>query len=252
MKKFFLMTRGRTGSTAIIDVLNKSNNLCVFQELFLNYAFNKEKQHLVPPYDLWKKRGNVTSVIFKKISKESRNIKDYLISAEKIVTDTGVEALGFKLLSHNFDERPNLKTQLIKRDFKVVYLIRNIPRQVISGMVAKLRGKYNAHDRENYNDDASYPINISEFKSLVEWETQAVANDIAMLESSDFEFIQVRYEDFVHNHDVFFTRIFDFLNIPAEKLPNSSFSIMIKDLEQVVQNYQEVEHCLAEMGMSIE
>ena len=33
MKKFFVMTRGRTGSTAIVDVLNKSNNVCAAQEL---------------------------------------------------------------------------------------------------------------------------------------------------------------------------------------------------------------------------
>ena len=73
-----------------------------------------------------------------------------------------------------------------------------------------------------------------------------------MLESSGFEFIQVRYEDFVHNTYDFFANIFDFINIPAEKLPDSSFSIMIKDLRQSVKNYQEVEDYLDEMGMTLE
>lgn len=246
------MTRGRTGSTAIVDVLNKSEKLCVFQELFLKYDFNKTKQHLIPPYDLWKQRGSLLTRLWRKVSKEYININNYLKNAERIVADYDGAAFGFKLLSHNFDERPDLKEQLLKRRFKVIYLTRNIPRQVISGMVAKLRGKYNAHGRENFKDDTCYKIDIDEFKSLVEWETQAVANDINMLETSEFDYIQVRYEDFVENSDAFFSEIFRFLDIPEEKLPESSFSIMIKDLKQAIQNYQEVEDCLTEMGMTIE
>jgi len=252
MKNFIIMTRGRTGSTAIVDVLNKASGLCVFQELFLKYEFDKKKQHLVAPYDLWKQKGSFISLLLKKISKESKNIENYLKDVDKTVAKKGNKAFGFKLLSHNFNERPELKTELMKRSFQVIYLTRNIPRQVISGMTAKLRGKYNAHARENYSDEASYTIDIDEFKSLVKWETQAVVKDIAMLESSGFEFIQVRYEDFVHNTDDFFANIFDFINIPAEKLPDSSFSIMIKDLRQSVKNYQEVEDYLDEMGMTLE
>jgi len=35
LEKFVLVTRGRTGSTAVIDELNKSRQLHVFQELFI-------------------------------------------------------------------------------------------------------------------------------------------------------------------------------------------------------------------------
>ena len=85
----------------------------------------------------------------------------------------------------------------------------------------------------------------------MKWETKAVANDIAMLESSGFEFIQVRYEDFVHNPDAFFANIFSFINIPQEILPDSSFSIMIKDLSKVVKNYDEVYSCVDKLGLEL-
>jgi hypothetical protein len=35
--KFIIMTRGRTGSTAVVDALNKSRVLCVMQELFTEH-----------------------------------------------------------------------------------------------------------------------------------------------------------------------------------------------------------------------
>ncbi|MAZ69715.1 MULTISPECIES: sulfotransferase [Porticoccus] len=253
MKKFFVMTRGRTGSTAIVDVLNKSNNVCAAQELFLKFEFEKKdyKKYLIPPYELWKNTGNVYSVLLRKISNEAVNIEKYLNHAEKIMAENSVNAFCFKLLSHNFDEIPALKKQLLKSSFKTVYLTRNVPRQVISGMVAKLRGIYNMHEREGYSDNASYVIDVDEFKSLVKWETKAVANDIAMLESSGFEFIQVRYEDFVHNPDAFFANIFSFINIPQEILPDSSFSIMIKDLSKVVKNYDEVYSCVDKLGLEL-
>lgn len=253
MKQFFVMTRGRTGSTAIVDVLNKSNNVCAAQELFLKFEFKKEdyKKHLIPPYELWKNTGNVYSVLSKKISNEAVNVENYLNHAEKKVAGSNVNAFCFKLLSHHFDEIPALKKQLLKNGFKAVYLTRNVPRQVISGMVAKIRGIYNMLECEGYSDKGSYVINIDEFKELVQWETQAVANDICMLESSGFEFIKVRYEDFVHNPDAFFANIFDFLNIPTEKLPESSYSIMITDLKEVITNYHEVKRCIENLGLEL-
>lgn len=256
MQKFFIMTRGRTGSTAVMDSLTKSESIIAAQELFINYGVKNKKKNahdqLLPRFDLWLDSRNLYQKLTQIFAGQSQLIKKYLVLAEKKATIEDGIAFGFKIISHHFDERPKLKELLLERNYKAIYLTRNIPRQVISGMVAKLRGKYNAHDGENYIDEASYAIDIVEFKSLVEWETQAVINDIAMLESSGFEHIQVRYEDFVGNPDAFFASIFNFLKIPEEKLPASSFSIMIKDLRQSLKNYHEIEYCLDEMGMTLE
>jgi LPS sulfotransferase NodH len=255
MKRFFIMTRGRTGSTAIIDSLNKSKNIVSAQELFIRLPYKEHKDERYytskPRFDVWSESKGYYFKIFQRFLRQSYIIRKYLEEIEEINASDEINAFGFKVLSHHFEERPMLKYILQERDYKAIYLTRNIPRQVISGMVAKQRGKYNAHDRENYRDDAIYKIDIDEFKSLVAWETQEVANDISMLDSSAFEFIQVRYEDFIETPDIFFSNIFSFLDIPEEKLPKSSFSIMIRDPKHVIQNYNEVEQCLSEMGMTI-
>lgn len=63
MNKFFLMTRGRTGSTAVIDELNKSQGLCAARELFLIYDFDNipdvseitKVYNFLLPFGLWKR-----------------------------------------------------------------------------------------------------------------------------------------------------------------------------------------------------
>lgn len=271
MRKLIVLTRGRTGSTAIIDSLAKSKTVATLpNEPFIKMAVSEEEKiHLENKknpklitcrYDYWlleKKKHfgfihKIYSWIHERLNKKA-TIQEYLCEMQMAVQSIPMtRAFCFKVLSHHLLQRPVLKDILLEQNYKIVYLTRNIPRQVISGMVAKLRGKYNAHNRENYSDDTSYKIDLDELKSNVVSATRGVSNDLAMLESSGFEFIQVRYEDFVENPDIFFSNIFSFLDIPEEKLPESSFSIMIKDLKQAVQNYQEVENCLAEMGMTIE
>lgn len=255
MKYFFVMTRGRTGSTAVMDSLNKSKNIVAAQELFIKYAVKNKKTNahdqILPRFDLWLDSRKLNLPFFQLFSKNLHAMKKYLDLAENNPTNKDSKAFGFKVISHHFDERPGLKDLLLEREYKAVYLTRNIPRQVISGMVAKLRGKYNAHERENYRDDARYKIDINEFKSLIEWETQAVDNDIGLLESSGFEFIQVRYEDFAENPGAFFDEVFDFLTIPKETLPESSFSIMITDLKETITNYDKVKICTENLGVEL-
>jgi hypothetical protein len=60
VEKFVLVTRGSTGTTAILDELRKSRTVLVTQELFLHYTFTEEMgvyYKLVPPFDLWKQQG---------------------------------------------------------------------------------------------------------------------------------------------------------------------------------------------------
>jgi hypothetical protein len=252
MKKFFIMTRGRTGSTAVIDSLNLTNEICAAQELFLKYNFNKNTIHLIVPFDLWQERGILWPLLRKKLFSKKTLIKEYLRKAEDSAMSTGKMAFGFKVLSHHFDERSGLKCALLERGYHTIYLTRNIPRQVISGMVAKLRGKYNARTTENYNDDSRYTIDINEFESLVKWEVQAATNDLNMLKTGGGRFIEVRYEDFLADRQVFFNHIFDFLGISAETPQPSKFSIMIKDISHVVENYQAVAESAAAIGINIE
>lgn len=256
MKKFYVLTRGRTGSTAVMDSLNRTKSISAAQELFIKYTpkVKKATSHdlVMPRYDLWLRRGCFYERLVNHFKSEKQKIKTYLDLVERHAEDLEKKAFGFKVLAHHFDQRLGLRDELQSRGYKVIFLTRNIPRQVISGMVAKKRGKYNARQQDAYQDDISYVLDKKEFKSLVKLEQKAVQTEKDVLISRGVDFLEVRYEDFVARSEVFFKQIFDYLGIPAEPIPSSSFSIMIKDVNASVQNFADLEKCMLEMEMIIE
>ena len=252
MKIFYILTRGRTGSTAVIDSLNKTNSICTAQELFLKYNFNRNVERFIMPYDLWLEQTPFLQRMYGKLLNNEVLIDSYLRMAEGRAMSTGKTAFGFKVLSHHFDQRPNLKDALLERGYRAIYLRRNVPRQVISNIVARLRGKYNAHANEKYEDDSRYTIDIGEFESLVNVEIQAITHDLDVLESGGGGFIEVTYEDFMADRHSFFNRIFDFLGVSADTPQESEYSIMIKNISHVVENYQAVVESATAMGLIIE
>jgi len=254
-----MLTRGRTGSTAIIDVLNKTKSVrTAEQELFLKHSFpnivkkypNLNDYPSTIPFELWKKLTHKWWRLIPRFCTEARLIKRYLTDSEKAASSAKVGAFGFKVLSNHFEETPLLKEILLARGYSVLYLKRNIPHQVISGMVAKQRGIYNATN--NYHDNQRYLIDVEEFKNLVSWETQAVANDLSLLRNTGFKFIEVTYEGFMTDREAFFNQVMNFLGVPPEIPQASSYSVMIKDLKHTVENYQAAADCAAAMGMRIE
>jgi LPS sulfotransferase NodH len=258
MNKFFIMTRGRTGSTAVIDELNKTTQVCAAQELFLKYDFSNEPDlvtqlyPLILSFELWKERGSWWRNIFRRYLDDEGLINYYLKQAEATARRKGKDVFGFKVLSHHFEETPFLAAALLKREYRVIYLTRNIPRQVISGMVAKQRGKYNAQAAEGYEDKGRYLIDIVEFQNLVKWEVQAVENDIAFLKLAGFSHIVVSYEEFTSDRGGFFRKVFGLLGVSMELPQSSDYTRMIKNLEHTIENYQAVVECVSAMGMQIE
>ena len=148
IKKFFLMTRGRTGSTAVIDELTKSRSLCAMHELFLMYNFVEHTPafekiyNLLLPFDLWKLQGWWLRWMPPFIYSDDLWARRYLEKAERLARHQGVAGFGFKVLSYHFDERPFLNALLKQQGYQVLYLTRNVARQVLSGMVAAQSGIY--------------------------------------------------------------------------------------------------------------
>lgn len=260
MNKFFIMTRGRTGSTAIVDVLNKTNTVRTAreQELFLMHEFPQIRKNFPDlkgypstlPFVMW-----ITQIprwwrLMPHLRTEKGLLRRYLKDAEKLAKREGVSAFGLKVLSNHFEETPFLKEVLLERGYRVIYLKRNIPHQVISGMIANQRGIFNT--KKDYQDDKRYRIDIEAFQNLVRWEAHSVENDIAFLKEAGFNFIEVTYEEFMADRQAFFDRLLGFLGVPAELPQASSYSVMIKDLQHTVENYQAVADCVAAMGMRIE
>jgi hypothetical protein len=250
MSKFFLMTRGRTGSTAVIDELNKSNVICATQELFLNYNFDNLAEFdnlydLLLPFDLWKEQTLTTPFA----NSENDNAKRYLEEAELFARNLGAASFGFKVLSHHFDERPFLDTLLKEHDYKVIYLTRNIANQVLSGMVANQSGLWNT--KENAEVSGRYVIDLNQFQQNIELGINAIQNDYALLTTIGFSFIVVSYEEFCTNRESFYEKIFHFLGLPMILPPRSDWSIILKDLRHTVANFDEVFERATEIGMPL-
>lgn len=255
MNNFFLMTRGRTGSTAVADELNKSRGLCVMQELFLMRDFKNvlvlsEIHDLLLPFDLWKLQGCWWKRALPFIYSDKLQANRYLVEAEAIGQHQGAASFGFKVLSHHLDQRPFLTSLLKQRGYRAIYLTRNLVRQVLSGMVAKQRGIYNT--TKNFEDSHRYHIDLDKFQQLVQWGKQRVEKDCTRLTEEGFSFAIVTYEDFLADRQSFFDKIFKFLGLPTELPPKSDYSIMIKDLRYTIVNYDAVVERATMMGMILD
>lgn len=174
----------------------------------------------------------------------------YLEQAEFLARHQGVASFGFKVLSHNFDEWTFLSTLLKRRGYRVIYLTRNIARQVLSGMVANRSGIWNT--REGIKNLSSYVIDLDEFQRSVEWEMGAVDRDCARLTAEGFSFIVVTYEEYFADRQSFYDKIFRFLELPGELPPRSDYSVIIKDLRYTIANYDAVVKRAAAIGMPLD
>ncbi|QPD03472.1 MAG: hypothetical protein Nkreftii_001246 [Candidatus Nitrospira kreftii] len=253
LKKFVLVTRGRTGSTAVLDELGKSSRLCTTQELFLRQPTSaKNWNHyysLLPPFDLWKQQGGWWKRRFPYYDSDRQQARRYLVHAETLAHRKGVEGFGWKVLSHQFEERPFLSELLERHGYRAIYLRRNSVRQVLSGMVANQRGIYNS--LEKIVDERRYHIEIDRFQWLVRWERECLKNDCVGLATAGFDFIEISYEDFCADRHAFYANIFHFLNLPMELPPASDFVKVIDDPKSVIENYDEVSAAAVALGEAL-
>lgn len=270
--KFVILTRGRTGSTVIVDEINQHQNISCKQEVFVSlregtpvyslyqkfgtdfskYGFNRE---WIPTFQLWSKqfaKGGVFSrgSVFKKIQYlfGGHKVNKYLDELENHGANLGCSVLGFKLLEHQVSEIPNFMSILKQRNYKVIYLERkNVVRQVLSGVIANKRKKFNA---KNYvSDGQSYDLDLAKFKTLIQGELSAVALQKKMVKAHGLDSLLINYEDFLNDRDTFFQKLFAFLGVENMLPENSSFSIMIPSVKDVVKNFDEFSECMDKMGL---
>ena len=273
-KKFFIFTRGRTGSTAIVDELGKHPEIVTMQELFIQLERSPRlaqayKEHgkefykhitfdqLILPYGAWVSQFlrfnfflfELYVVPTAGLLTRKQLMNHYLEEAEKAALSAGEgERFGFKVLANHFVECPGLKELLKQRGYSVLYLEReNTFRQVISGMVAQQRGVYN---RKNYTpSEASFVIDLDDFEMLVRIEQERVREEKEMLEKMGFDFEVITYEAFLSDREKFFTEISRFLDVPNVLPEGSEYTVMISSVEESVANYSELAAKVRSMGL---
>lgn len=259
MNKFFVYTRGRTGSTAIVDELDSHPHCVCHGEVFrrdplknpkvreaydrLGLEYLKERltnDKVVIPFGLWEMidTGN------------RGNYRGYLEFVQDEAARKDKTAVGFKLLHNQSVEREGLLDVLKSGGFVAIHLIRrNVVRQVLSGMLAKQRGVYN---RRNYDvPDEKYDIDVAELVRTIERNQKDVAAVDKQLRDGGFDYFSVYYEDFLAQRDSFFDLVLSRLNLAREQLKASDWTIMVpSDLRKVVNNYEEMEAAVVRIGLA--
>lgn len=270
--KFVILTRGRTGSTVIIDEIDRHQNIFCCQELFINLRaapdlYSLYKKHGVsfeeygfhdkwfPIFALWskqfKKSGLLSKAPFLKKVYSPANVRRasrYLNELESRSVSLGYGVVGFKLLEHQVAEIPGFMALLKGRGYKMIYLERkNVVRQVLSGVIANKRNKFNT---KNYvSDGRLYELDLNHFKKLIKGELREIQSQKRMIERQGFDSLSINYEDFLNKRPAFFKRIFEFLGVENVLPEQSDFSIMVPNVKDVVKNYDEFYACIEGMGM---
>lgn len=266
MERFFIYTKGRTGSTAIVDELSNHSKLFMSMEPFLNYKLMKnvtieqikEIYPSVMPYYIWKDDRINQNLIYRK--KLTHLLKFQLPKTDQIATSLYLDALqkaathkkafgfGFKILPHHFTDLPYLNNLIKSYSFKSIYLRReNVVKQIISGQIARKSKVWNTKKNNIHND--AYEINLNEFEQSVNAEINFIDQGREYLRGIGSDMLEVTYEDFCKDRHGFYAKIFNFLNLPYESLKQTEYSIMVPDVAKLVSNYDELKQKVCAMGM---
>lgn len=238
MKKFFLLTRGRTGSTAVLDALDKTPSVLAIQEPFLRSESDWRlsiESHQLPYYDQYFESNSLLRRAFAR----GQLLDNYLNLLEQHAAATSNSAFGFKVLSHHFANYPGLLKRLNERGYSCLFLRRDLSAQVISGMVAAIRQRYNSID--NPPPSASLRLDPGKFKDLLLGEILRTEEDEQTIANWKHGILPIFYENFVANPGQFFKEICGFLEVPIVDTPETSYKKMIGDIGKEIENLDELQ-----------
>ncbi len=266
LQNFIILTRGRTGSTAIVDEINSHPEVICHQELFLpgSDEFGNLYEKYVNGEDVFNAGTYVLCpfplFIRAHLSIENWNILpmekrrgaldlywDYIISSHH---KPGAKALGFKMMWHHDDVFNGVVNYLNKNNFSVIYLKRNSARMVISGMVAKQRNVYNTRQRKAI--DAPLHLSVRDFKRAVGNENIEVRQELAFLRFRELPFVEVDYETYLSDRSCFFSMVFSFLGVSPWVPEGTDYQVQINDLRKTISNFDELSEVANEIGCPID
>jgi LPS sulfotransferase NodH len=212
-RKFFILTRSRTGSNLLVDFLNSNKRILTRNEMFRNL---NGKDH-----------RKILNKIFRRYP--------YFI-----------EAVGFKIFyNHPFDsQQTSLWDELAQeKDMKVIHLVReNILRSFVSHKIAE---KTNTWFKKNSSRISAMKTNSKSIRLDAEKLQNEIAQTYQWQQEGEERFkehriLKISYEELTQNPDKTFAKVCDFLGVPFKK-PNSSFKRQNPErLEELIENYQEM------------
>jgi hypothetical protein len=233
-----VVTRGRTGSSAVTEELGGLPGLRAEQEVF-SQAPNLAHYDF-PPFEAWRPAQPDPD------AEEAVLAERYLDALEADALSRGRTGVVWKALSIHFVQRPYLAGLIQRRGYKALYLRRGFVRQVLSGLVAGQRKLYNTY--EAFEDASHYRVDPEQLRSLVTIERYEIGRDLSLLFNGKIPFLEVDYELYLSDRTAFFAQVCAFLGLPPAVPLASRFVVMIPDLAATIENLDEVKAVAAELG----
>ncbi|MCU0830685.1 MAG: sulfotransferase [Rhizobiaceae bacterium] len=238
---FCVLTRGRTGSTAICEDLDAHPGLACHQEVF----------RLGPRHTYTDKADSFLAYR----EKTSATISDYL--AYLVATDPAATRVGFKLLINHFEERKAeaLEAEFENRRIPTIFLVRDPQAAGLSSAIAAARGVYNMRNDakriEELKQRAAMNVSVDtkmlrdEIMFFAGWQQRWKQH----LSSTGIPFMIMRYEDYCADRLGTLNHAFDFLGVkPLEALAENPYLRVTGDNKlDGIENAGDVAAVLAEM-----
>ncbi|MCO4806524.1 MAG: hypothetical protein KC456_08015 [Flavobacteriales bacterium] len=220
---FIVFAQGRTGSTILVDLINRSNEVHCDGEIF---------GASMPIRLLFPKFYKRTLANLPKQPVYGYRIKIYDL-----------------VMFHNHS--PEESIQFLRSEFKaghkVIYLHRTDKfRQAMSSLVAEARGDFHykadskGAKKKIHIDAKSIPMRIDKLNEFTQWDKRAL---------DGFEFLDINYETDLlpqEKHQETLDRICSFLNIDPCVATSEYKRSSVNQLEDYIENYDEVKSVLEE------
>ncbi|HEX5151250.1 MAG TPA: Stf0 family sulfotransferase [Parafilimonas sp.] len=239
---FFILTAPRSGSTVLVQTLDKHSQIFCAGELFHH---SNKIYHPEWHYPFWgvKKKKGFSRLIFS----TANYIKVYLSGVSHIkkfyAGRDEKDVRGFKLMISHVKDFPTVWKYLNGNDFKMIVLLRkNSFRAALSSFRGKQIGIF--HTSEDLRlAEKKVEINAASLKKRVD-ELEEIKTEILRLSEGKNRII-IWYEDF-ENRQPMLNKIFDFLSVEKLNVSSELVKTSKADWREGVNNYQEVEDVMKE------
>lgn len=239
MTLFAVLTRGRTGSTPLVDDIDRHPDIACHQELFRQEPVNNMHDK-APSYEAVRQNGRTPGA------------EDYL---REVAAATPGKTVGFKALMTHLEQRHDigLESFMFGSSMPIVFLTRDPVRAALSATIAKERKLFSIRVDQKQQDHDKQPVVLDptfvadEARYYAHWSDHWQAR----LRELKTPHIVVTYEQYVADRLALVNTIFRFLKVrELPELPSNSYAkVTSDDVWKDVANSDEVRKALSRIDL---
>lgn len=257
-RRFIIYTRGRTGSSAIVDELDNYPEITCHGEVFRANPLSREKERKayeefgdeyihkadtrdrILPYKLFRREPPEAPI-------DAEGLRIYLDHTDREAVLAGSACVGAKLIRQNGEHE--LLPVFRSEGVAVIYLEhRNKLRQAISALLAQAENVYNA---ENYVPASGrrFRFTPEAVLSRIRRAESLQEQHAAVIEAAGLRWKLCFYEDWVADRDTFLAEVFGFLGAEQRATAPSRLSRTTPEtLAELLENYDGIASRLVKAG----